>query len=241
MQTESIHLDTADGPMRCYVASPDGEPTAAVIVIQEAFGVNGHIEDVTRRVADAGYLGIAPDLFHRADDGQGAVVGYDDMEAVFALMGQVTDGGILDDVDAVVAHLGSRGIDAASVGIVGFCMGGRVTFLVSARRALGAGVGFYGGAIVTEGFTPGMPKLLDEAPALQTPWLGLFGDLDGMIPVDGVEELRTLAAQAPVATEVVRYADADHGFHCDERPSYNPEASADAWARTLEWFGVHLS
>ncbi|MCB0996318.1 MAG: dienelactone hydrolase family protein [Acidimicrobiales bacterium] len=241
MQTESIHLSTADGSMRCYVAAPDDQASTAVIVIQEAFGVNGHIEDVTRRVADAGHFAIAPDLFHRANDGQGAVVDYGDMEAVFALMGGVTDDGILVDVDAVLAELDRRGFPADRVGIVGFCMGGRVTFLVSARRSLGAGVGFYGGAIVTDGFTPGMPKLLDEAPGLRTPWLGLFGDQDQMIPIEGVEQLRALAAGATVDTDVVRYADADHGFHCNERPSYNADASADAWARTLAWFDAHLA
>jgi carboxymethylenebutenolidase len=151
----------------------------------------------------------------------------------------VSDDGILADVDATLDHLAGLGFSADRVGIVGFCFGGRVTFLVAARRALGASVGFYGGGIATSGFLP-FPALIDESATLQTPWLGLFGDLDQSIPVEGVESLRDALGGAPVATEVVRYPDAEHGFHCDARPSYNEAAAKDAWARTLDWFGTHL-
>ena len=82
---------------------------------------------------------------------------------------------------------------------------------------------------------------VDESPTLQTPWLGLFGDLDQSIPVEGVEELRVALAGAPVATEIVRYADAEHGFHCDARPSYHEASAKDAWARALDWFAGNLS
>ncbi|MCU0271667.1 MAG: dienelactone hydrolase family protein [Acidimicrobiales bacterium] len=238
MTTTTDHtIDTVDGPMRLYEARPDGEPRGAVIVIMEAFGVNDHIEDVTRRAADAGYLAVAPDLFHRAGGGSAA---YDDFGTVMQKFAGLTDEGILADVDATLAHLAAAGIGPSSTGIVGFCFGGRVTFLVSARRALGAGVGFYGGGIVNAGVLP-FPALVGEAGGLQTPWLGLFGDLDAMIPVDDVERLRSELAAAPVATEVVRYADADHGFHCDGRPAvFHADAAKDAWSRTLAWFAIHL-
>ena len=118
-------------------------------------------------------------------------------------------------------------------------MGGRVTFLASLELALGAAVGFYGGGIVTARF-PQFPPLIDRVGSLQTPWLGLFGDEDGSIPVDDVERLRAELDGADVPAEVVRYAGAEHGFHCDQRPSYHAEAATDAWARTLAWFEEHL-
>jgi carboxymethylenebutenolidase len=152
----------------------------------------------------------------------------------------LNDTGLLVDVDATVAHLAGAGWSATQTGIVGFCMGGRVAFLVAARRRLGAAVSFYGGGIVTGRF-PQFPPLIGEAAGLQTPWLGLFGDEDESIPVEDVEQIRTSAATATVATEVVRYPDAGHGFHCDVRPDhYDASAAADGWSRTLAWFEGRL-
>jgi carboxymethylenebutenolidase len=235
METTTIELTTPDGPMPCYEARPD-DPRAAVVVIQEAFGVNDHIEDVTRRLADNRYHAVAPHLFHRTGSPR---LGYDDFGPVLPHMQALSDEAILADVDAALAHLDVAGWSPGQIGIVGFCMGGRVSFLVSARRQLGAGVGFYGGGIVTSRF-PQFPALVGEAPALQTPWLGLFGDQDGGIPVADVETLRAELAKAPVDTEVVRYPDAEHGFHCDVRPAHHEASAKDAWGRTLDWFAAHL-
>jgi carboxymethylenebutenolidase len=236
MDTTTFELDTPDGPMPVYRAAPDGEAKGAVIVIQEAFGVNEHIQDVTRRFAAEGYHAVAPHLFHRAG---GGTAPYDDFSKVLPLFAGLDDDKLLDDVDATLAALGKHGFPAARVGIVGFCMGGRVTFLVAARRALGAAVGFYGGGIVTARF-PQFPALVGEAPALQTPWLGLFGDNDESIPPADVERLREALQAAPVATDVVRYPDAEHGFHCDQRPAFDAQAAGDGWRRTLAWFADHL-
>lgn len=231
-----ITLETPDGAMECYEATPDGDARGAVIVVQEAFGVNEHIQDVTRRVAAAGYHAVAPALFHRAGGGTAA---YDDFASVLPLFEGVTDDGVLVDVDATIAHLRAQGFGEPKIGIVGFCFGGRVTFLVAARRTIGAAVGFYGGGIASKGMLP-FDALIGEAATLETPWLGLFGDADGGIPVDDVEALRSALASAPVATEVVRYPGAEHGFHCDARAAYHPQAAADGWARTLAWFDAHL-
>jgi carboxymethylenebutenolidase len=232
----TIEVATLDGPMSLYEAVPDGAARGAVVVIQEAFGVNDHIMDVTRRFAAAGYHAVAPHIFHRAG---GGTAPYDDFAKVLPLYEGLTDEGILDDVDTSLAYLHAQGFDDAQIGIVGFCFGGRVTFLVAAERALGAAVGFYGGGIVNARF-PQFPALVDRAPTLKTPWLGLFGDLDSSIPVDDVEALRAAVAEAPVDGEVVRYADAEHGFHCDVRPAYKPDAAADAWDRTLRWLADRL-
>src|SRR5207248_6472254 len=130
VKTATHTLKTSDGDMELYEAMPDSPPSQAVIVIQEAFGVNDHIRDVTRRFADAGYHAVAPALFHRAG---GGVAEYGDMERVVKLFAGVSDDAFLDDVDAAVAHLGGAGFGPERIGIVGFCMGGRVTFLVAAR------------------------------------------------------------------------------------------------------------
>jgi carboxymethylenebutenolidase len=248
MRTGDTMVETADGDMRLYEAVPDGAPKGApsgtaaprgaVVVIQEAFGVNSHIEEVTRRAADAGYHAVAPDLFHRS--GPGSVVEYGDFGKVLPHFQQLgDDAAILTDFDAALGHLRSRGFADSQIAIVGFCFGGRVTFLVALRRAIGAAAGFYGGGIVTGRF-PQFPALIDEAASLRTPWLGLFGDEDGSIPVDDVEKLRAALVAAPVATEIVRYGGAGHGFHCDQRADFRPDDAADAWERTLAWFARHL-
>jgi carboxymethylenebutenolidase len=230
-------VETADGPMEVYVAVPDGTPAGAVIVIQEAFGVNDYIRDVTCRFADAGYHAVAPTMFHRAG---GGTAPYDDFSKVMPLFRGVSDAGIVADVDATVAYLRGAGFDDQQIGIVGFCFGGRVTFLIATRRALGAAVGFYGGGIVTKRL-PLFDPLIGEAARLATPWLGLFGDADGGIPIADVEQLReTLDRETTVAHEIVRYPGAEHGFHCDRRSSYQEAAATDGWKRTLDWLRQHL-
>jgi len=240
MEIRTFDLVGPDGTMPCYEAlpKPGGMPTrGAVVVIQEAFGVNAHIEDVTRRFAGAGYHAVSPHLFHRTGS---PAFGYDDFSQVLPHMQALSDGGILDDVGAAVGYLRGAGWSDGQIGVVGFCMGGRVTFLVAGSMPLGAAVGFYGGGIVT-GRSEAMPSLLGLVAEMPTPWLGLFGDADPGIPVPDVERLREeLAAHAPVDTEIVRYPGAEHGFHCDARPSYSPEAAADGWMRTLKWLDHHL-
>ena len=238
IRTQDVTVDTADGPMRLYEAKPPGEARGALVVVQEAFGVNPHIEDVTRRAAAAGYHAVAPDFFHRS--GPGSVVEYGKFEQVMEFFGALgSDDAILTDVDAALAYLRAAGHADASIGAVGFCFGGRVSFLIALRRALGASVGFYGGGIVTGRF-PQFPALVGEVASLQTPWLGLFGDQDASIPVDDVEQLRAALKDAKVDTDIVRYGDAGHGFHCDQRPDYRPDDAADAWRRALDWFSTHL-
>ena len=238
MTAQDVTLSTPDGPMRAYEAVPDGGASTAVIVIPEAFGLNGHIEDITERIAAAGHRAVGLDIFHRSG---GGTAPYDDFEKVLPLFEGLTDEGLLDDIDAARAHLHEAGIADASIGIVGFCFGGRTTFLAAVRRPLGAAVGFYGGGIVTGRF-PQFPPLIEESASLQSPWLGLFGDADQGIPVDDVERLRaTLDERTTVDHDIVRFPGAEHGFNCDQRPAYHPEAAADAWQRTLAWFKNHLA
>jgi carboxymethylenebutenolidase len=234
-----VDLETPDGPMPCYEAFPESGGThRGMIVIQEAFGVNSHIQELTRRFAEEGYHAVAPPLFHRTGDNP--VIPYDRFDEVMKHMAALSDEGILEDIDAVRGHLSDAGIDDGHTGAIGFCMGGRASFLVAARRPLGATVSFYGGGIVTAR-SPRMPALISEVARIETPWLGLFGDLDESIPVDDVEVLRSaLDEHAAVEWDVVRYPYAGHGFHCDQRPSYHEASARDAWHRALGWFDSHL-
>jgi len=228
-----ITIDTDDGAMPAFEAIPDGEPKGAIVVVQEAFGVTSHICDVAKRLADDGWRALAPAFFHR----QGSpVIDYDDLASVMPVMGQLTAEGVRMDLEAAFDFLDTAN---EKTGVVGFCMGGTLTFFAGTLRPLGAAVTFYGGGVDTGRF--GLPSLVELAPELQTPWLGCYGDLDRGISVDSVEQLRAAVSKARVPTEVVRYPDADHGFHCDDRPAvFNPAAAHDAWERTLQWFDQYL-
>ena len=231
-----LTISTPDGPMPAAVAVPEGRPRGAVVVIQEAFGLTDHIVDVTDRLAAAGWLAIAPALFHR----QGApTFDYGDYAALWPVLQELDGAGIEADVSAALAHAAAEGVAPEQTGIVGFCMGGAVALHAATRFPLGAAVTFYGGGVAEGRF--GLEPLVELAPRLQAPWLGLYGDLDTGIPVEQVEALRAAAATASVETALVRYPDAEHGFNCDVRSSHHPEAAADAWARMLAWFDRHLA
>jgi carboxymethylenebutenolidase len=219
-----------------YEAAENGVPNGAVIVVQEAFGVNDHIKDVAGRFAAEGYRAVAPHFFHRSGD---PVIPYEDFEKAKEHIAQLTEHGIAEDLNTAYEHLGDDGFEDGRIAIVGFCMGGNVAFVEATRRSLGAAVTFYGGGIAEGRF--GSPSLLDLAPQLKAPWLGCYGDQDKGIPVEQVEQLREAVAGAPVDTEIIRYPDAGHGFHCDARASYHEPSARDAWARTLAWLDEHLS
>jgi carboxymethylenebutenolidase len=218
------------------VHEPSGAPKGGIVVVQEAFGVNEHIEDVARRFAAEGWLAVAPHLFHRTGDPK---LGYEDFSQVMPHMKELTGEGVLADIDAALSRIDEAGIPRSRTGVVGFCMGGTVALIVDVEREVGAAVTFYGGGVAEGRF--GFPALVDLAPRLRAPWLGLYGDEDQGIPVEQVEQLREAAAQSGQQTEVVRYPAAGHGFHCDLRASYHKPSAEDAWRRTLDWFTRHLA
>lgn len=232
-----IELPVGDVQMAVYVSRPAGVPVAALVVVQEAFGLTDHIKSVVDRAAAAGHLAVAPALFHR----QGSpIVAYDEMDSAKAHLGLLADAELMADFLATLDWLAAEGFPAERVAVVGFCMGGSVSYVYGARFPLLAAITFYGSGIEQGRF--GMPSMLDLVPMLRTPWLGLFGDLDRGIPIDQVEELRAATAGAPVPTRIVRYPEAGHGFHCDARPAaYNREAAVDGWARTLAFIAEQLS
>lgn len=224
-------VQTDDGPMPVHVAIPAGRVKGAVVVVHEAFGVTGYIEDITRRFAAQGWYAVAPALFHRAGS---PVIDYAQITKARPVMDTLNPGALTTDLVALFANLRESGYPDARTCVVGFCMGGTVSLYAATLRPLAAAVTFYGGGILEGRF--GLPALVDLAPSLSAPWLGLYGDKDQSIPPDQVEQLRAAVAGAPVETEIVRYPDAGHGFHCDARPGhFSPEAAQDAWRRALGW------
>lgn len=218
------------------VHRPSSIASGAIIVFQEAFGVNAHIEDVCSRLAEAGWLAIAPHLFHRTGDPQ---LGYDDFSLVAPHFAGLAPDTILEDIDAALASAADEGFAPAQIGVVGFCMGGTLALVTAVERSVGAAVTFYGGGVTSGRF--GFPALVDIAPRLSVPWLGLYGDLDTGIPVADVEALRGAAASSNSPTQIIRYADADHGFNCDRRASFHAASSADAWQHMLDFFSVNVT
>ena len=217
-------------------ASGKTDAPRAVIVVQEAFGVNDHIRSVADRFADEGYLAVAPQLFHR--DGSPEIP-YDDFSLAMPFMANLTMQGITNDLNATTDFLATLGFHAANIATVGFCMGGTVAFFAATLGTVGAAASFYGGGVATGRF--GFPPLVELAADLKCPWLGLYGDLDQSIPVEQVEALREATNAVSVPTEIVRYAEGQHGFHCDARPdAFNEAAASDARARALGFFAEHL-
>jgi carboxymethylenebutenolidase len=218
-------------------ASGKTDAARAIIVLQEAFGVNDHIRGVADMFADKGYLAVAPQLFHR--DGSPEIP-YDDFASAMPFMANLTKQGLTNDLNATTDFLATLAFHAQNIAAVGFCMGGTVSFFAATLGTVGAAASFYGGGVATGRF--GLPPLVELAADLKAPWIGLYGDLDQSIPADQVEALREATNAVSVTTEIVRYPEGKHGFHCDARPdSYNEEAALDARGRALAFFAEHLS
>jgi carboxymethylenebutenolidase len=235
--TTTIRLRAPDGEMRCHQAQPRARGRhPAVIVIMEAFGLNDHIKDVTERIAQEGYVALAPDLYYRESPN---VVGYDQVPAAIALMQKLDHDKVMADLQRVIAHLKAQHfVDAERLGITGFCMGGTIAFLAACKLPsdIKATVSFYGGGIA--GDAPTAP--LHAAAALQAPVLCLFGEKDPYIPLSQVQKLEETLRALGKTFEIKVYAGAEHGFFCDDRASYHAEAAQDAWERTKAWFEKYL-
>jgi carboxymethylenebutenolidase len=221
-------IQSADGfVFPAYVAQPTGRAKGAVVVLQEIFGVNGHIRDVADGYAAEGYLAVAPSTFHRVKPG--VDIGYteDDMKAGMALKAAVEGlpaPGVMTDIQAAVKHASQAG----KVGIVGYCWGG----LLSWRSAclldgLSAAVTYYGGGMTTPNEVARQPKV---------PVLSHFGDQDHWISLESVEAFKKVHAEVEV-----HVYHANHGFNCDRRGAWEPNAAKLARERTLVFFGKHLA
>ena len=240
LQTEQVLLSVSDGTsMRAYVARPaKGETHAAMLVFQEAFGVNPHIRDVTERFARQGYLCIAPELFHRTA-APGFEGSYTDFAAVMPHMKALTEAGLESDIRAAYDWLQTGGsAKILPTGAVGYCMGGRVATLAAMTVPLACGISYYGGGIAPN---PTSPGLLGRVPELRAPMLFFWGGLDQHIPQDQVLAIVGALRAADKAYVNVEFSKADHGFFCDARASYNPAAASEAWALTLAFLNTNIA
>ncbi len=224
--------------MNAYSARPQGRAARPVVlVVQEIFGLHEWIRDVTRRFAHAGYHAIAPDLFQRQGDPTTAP----DIQTLFReIVSKVPDSHVMADLDAAAAFAATRGGDAARLGVTGFCWGGRITWLYAAHQPrLKAGVAWYGRLVGQPGeLQPRHP--IDVAAGLHAPVLGLYGDLDKGIPVADVERMNAALKAANSPGFIRRFAEADHGFLADYRPSFHAPSATAAWSDALGWFARHL-
>ena len=237
IKTDWITLKVADGTsMRVYVARSDNpSPHPGLLVYQEAFGVNAHIRDVTERFAREGYLAVSPELFHRTAPGfEGTYDKFDMARAhVIALTHQNLEADVRAAYDWLRAEPASQG---RPIACVGFCVGGRVAFLTNAVLPVSAAISFYGGGIASNPFTPG---LLNRSGELHAPQLVFWGGLDKHL---GPEVARTVTDSLRSAGKPfvnVEFSDADHGFFCDARSSYNPNASRQAWALVRAFLNIY--
>jgi carboxymethylenebutenolidase len=231
VQTQMVEIPSGAGTMPAFLARPrSAGRLPAVIVVMEAFGLNDHIKDVAKRIAAEGYVTLAPDLYWRG--GKGRTAKYDDLPNAIGMMQSLKDGDIVTDVRSAVAYLEKdSSVRADRIGITGFCMGGRVSFLAAAELPdkIKAAAPFYGG---------GIP--IDKTEKTKAPMLIFFGEDDGFIPLDQVDALRAELAKHKKPAEVVVYKGAGHGFFCNERDSYQQQAASDAWERLGKFFGQHL-
>lgn len=240
--TENVTIHVGNEQMGGYLARPEGDRTLpAVLVFMEIFGVNDHIQDVTRRVAELGYVALAPDYFHRTAPGmQGA---YDEagMAEGMKHLGQLKADEMVADAQAAIDHLRARGdVKGEHIGAMGFCIGGHMTYLTAACTDVKAAASFYGGGIAAPHGPGGAEPTLDRTPGIGGRILCLFGDQDSMIPQDQVDAIRASLERAGTDHEVVVYAGADHGFFCDQRATFNADAAADAWQRVQGLFASQL-
>lgn len=219
---QTITLTAADGhELQAYRADAEGAPRGGLVVIQEIFGVNGHIRDVCEGFAAEGYAAIAPAVFDRVE--RGVELEYDDdgITRGRALRAELGWEEAMADVEAAAGALRPSG----KVGVVGYCWGGSLAWLAACRLDVACAVGYYGGQII--GFN-------DETP--RCPVILHFGEIDASISMDDVDAIRAAHADVPVHV----YGGAGHGFNCDRRASYHAESAKTARARTLAVFAENV-
>ena len=235
--SSTIQLNTPDGKMEAYEARPkDGGTHPGIVVLMEAFGVNGHIKDVTERIAREGYVAIAPDLYHRESE---RIVPYAELQKAIGIMNRLQDPKVMDDVGTVISHLKSQSyVKAGSIGVTGFCMGGRFTYLTAAHhnKDIKAAVAFYGG-----GIPMGNPSPLDRTGEIGCPIYLFFGGKDPLIPQEHVEKINKALTDQKKNFMLKVYPEATHGFFCNERESYHPDSAKDAWEKFKSFFAQHLT
>jgi carboxymethylenebutenolidase len=219
--------------MGLYVSVPEGDgPFPAVIVIQHQGGVDDFIQEMTRRMPEAGYVGVAPVLYHRDP--------VDSVDDAPTRRGRLLDANLIADVQATMDFLSAHpGIDSSRVGIVGYCMGGRVAYLMAAAiPGMKAAVDYYGGNRMLswgDGPTP-----FDRTADIQCPVLGHFGEIDANPSQADMAKFDAEMTRLGKEHQFYSYPNADHGFMNERGPRYNADADKNSWPRTLDFFARTL-
>jgi carboxymethylenebutenolidase len=233
LHTEYVTLQVADGTsMNAYVAAPaDAGKAPGLLVFQEAFGVNAHIRDVAERFARQGYVSIAPELFHRTAPGfEGD---YANFPACAPHLQALMPDSIIADAQAAFDWLQkSPRVLPNATACVGFCMGGRASYLANSGLPLKAAVSFYGGGIV--------PGLLPRAAQQHGPILFFWGALDPHIPKEHVRAIVDAMQEAKKTYVNVEFSDANHAFFCDARAAFKETAAKQAWDLTLRFLATYV-
>ncbi|AFZ43268.1 hypothetical protein PCC7418_1061 [Halothece sp. PCC 7418] len=234
--TQDLKLDAGDVQIDAHLAQPAAEGTyPGVIVIQEVFGVNSHIKDVTQRFAKEGYIAIAPAIYQR--QAPSFAVGYtaEDLEEGRKYKEQTKASELLNDIQSAINYLKSLPQCNGKFGSIGFCFGGHVVYLAATLPDIQATASFYGAGIATETPGGGEPTITRTKDIKGTIY-AFFGTEDPLIPLDQVDQIEAELKKQNIPHRVFRYDGADHGFFCDQRASYNPTAAQDAWERVKGLF-----
>jgi carboxymethylenebutenolidase len=220
---QDISLTASDGfKLGGYRADPAGKPKGAIVVIQEIFGVNHHIRSVCDRIAAEGYVAIAPSIFDRTQPNFQCGYTPDEIANARNFIANPDWPAMARDTQAAIDAAKS----VAPVGIIGFCLGGSIAYAAATKLSgLSAAVGYYGGAII---------RFADDKPKVPTQLH--FGEKDAGIPLTDVETIKSKRPEV----EVFIYPGAQHGFHCDERASYDKASAEIAWPRSLAFFAKHM-
>lgn len=230
-----VQLQVSDGTtMQAYTSIPEHgkSPFPGLILFQEAFGVNHHIRKLADRFAAEGYLVIAPELFHRSGPA-GVEIDYTDFPSAMPHMQALTTEGIEADIHAAWNWLQSNSqVAGEDIVATGYCLGGRASFLANTLLPFKAVASYYGGGIV--------PEIIKKATSINAPHLFFWGGKDQHIPKEHIETIKTELTNVGKKVINVEFSDADHGFFCDERTSFNASAAELAWGLTLEFFIQNL-
>ncbi|WP_315788804.1 dienelactone hydrolase family protein [Fischerella sp. JS2] len=242
IDTATVNLSQADLAIAAYLAQPQ-EPGSypGIIVLQEIFGVNSHIRDVTERIAREGYIAIAPALFQRF--APGFETGYTpaDIEVGRVYAWEQTQASeLLSDIQSAINYLKTLPyVKKDGFGCIGFCFGGHVAYLAATLPDIKATASFYG-ARITSATPGGGDATITRTKDIPGTLYAFFGMEDASIPAEQVDQIEAELEKYKIPHRVFRYDGADHGFFCDQRGSYNPKAAGDAWEQVKQLFAQQL-
>lgn len=230
IRTAYVKIPNVDLEISAYLATPTSVGFyPGIVVLQEIFGVNAHIREVTERIAKEGYVAITPALFQRIAPGFETGYTPEDIKIGRTYKEQTKASELLGDIQATIDYITTQPqVKKDAIGCIGFCFGGHVAYLAATQADIKATASFYGAGITTQTPGGGSPTVT-QTPEITGSLYAFFGMEDASIPVEQVARIEAELEKHHISHRVFRYDKADHGFFCNHRASYNPEAAADAW------------